>query len=241
MLNLYDNLRRKAIRLLAGNGLLQKNIRIKARTLTPEEAIGDPEAYDFPIQKGKERMMQAEMDGALGQAFTDRFGNYETTLEDALAAAPMNNFRRAIFAAALNAGLRRAGFIQGTVHCRDKGPKTCAEALAKYLRERYGDIRITQVGLQPRMLESLAPAFKLRVLDLDEDNIGTQKYGITIESPSAALDAVQWADLLLVTGTTLVNGTLPEFLGRKPILFYGTTIAGAAHLMGWERFCSAST
>ena len=49
-----------------------------------------------------------------------------------------------------------------------------------------------------------------------------------------------WCDLLLVTGTTLVNGTLPIFLGAKPIVFYGTTIAGAAYLMGWERFCASS-
>ena len=50
-----------------------------------------------------------------------------------------------------------------------------------------------------------------------------------------------WADLLLATGTTLVNGTLMgPWLGNKPVIFYGTTIAGAAHLMGWERFCPRS-
>ena len=76
---------------------------------------------------------------------------------------------------------------------------------------------------------------------MDSDNIANRKFGITIESPAATEAAVAWADLLLVTGTTLVNGTLPDFLNKKPVIFYGTTIAGAAHLMGLERFCAYST
>ena len=50
-------------------------------------------------------------------------------------------------------------------------------------------------------------------------------------------EAIEWAELLFVTGTTLVNNTIGRFLGGKPVIFYGTTIAGAAHLMGWERYC----
>jgi hypothetical protein len=241
MTTLYDELRDKAIRLLSTHGLLEQSIRITARALSPEEAIGNPEVDDFPIQKGKERLMQAELNGALGQAFTDRFGDYEGTLEEALSAPLSNNYRRAIFTAALNAGLRRAGVVKGTVHCRDAGPTQCAEALAKHVTATYGNVRIAQVGFQPRMIETLAAHFKMRVLDMDSDNIGARKFGVTIESPEAAADAIDWADLLLVTGTTIVNGTLPEFLGRKPVLFYGTTIAGAASLMGWERFCDASS
>jgi hypothetical protein len=240
-MDLYAELKGKSIHLLAEKGLLDKKIRIKARALSPQEAIGNPEADDFPIQKGRERLMQADMDGALGQAFTDRFGDYEGSLQAALNTPLTSNYGRAVFIAALNAGLRHAGLMGQTVHCKDKGPKMCAESLAAHLTERYGSIRITQVGFQPRMVEALAPRFALRVLDLDEDNIGTAKSGVAIESPEAAKDAVAWADLLLVTGTTIVNATLPEFLGSKPILFYGTTIAGAAHLMGWDRFCSQST
>lgn len=32
----------------------------------------------------------------------------------------------------------------------------------------------------------------------------------------------------------------PEEAIGKPVIFYGTTIAGAAYLMGWDRFCAAS-
>jgi hypothetical protein len=80
----------------------------------------------------------------------------------------------------------------------------------------------------------------LRFLDLDSDNIGVKKFWVTIEGPEHTDETVDWADLLAVTGTTLVNGTIGSFLKEKPLLFYGTTIAGAAHVMEWERFCARS-
>lgn len=56
---------------------------------------------------------------------------------------------------------------------------------------------------------------------------------------SDSKDAVNWSDVLLVTGTTLVNNTI-NFYPIEKALFYGTTIAGAAYLMGFKRFCSES-
>ena len=88
------------------------------------------------------------------------------------------------------------------------------------------------------MVEALAPVFSLRVMDLEPDNIGVTRFNILIEGPEATDDIIRCADLMLVTGTTIVNGTIEQSLGEKPVLFYGTTIAGPAHLMGWERFCA---
>ncbi len=241
MADVYHNLKDKAAAIFNQHGLMGKTVRIKARALSAEEAIGNPEADDFPIQKGKERLMQANIDGASGQAFTDRFGDYEGTLEAILETPLINNFRRAIFVASINAALRRLGLIQGTVHCRDQGPAQCARTLAGHIQNLYGNVRISLIGFQPRMVETLAGLFPIRVLDMDTDNIGKRKFGAVIESPMAAQAAVAWADLLLVTGTTLVNGTVTDFLEDKPVIYYGTTIAGAAYLMGWTRFCDGST
>ena len=240
MSEIYEQLKSRSLRLWENHDLLGKEIRIKARVLSTEEAIGNPESDDFPLQKGKERLMQAEFEHASGQAFTDRFGDFEGTLEEISQMALNNNFRRAIFVAALNAVGRHLNLIDGTIHCRNQEPAECAEALAAYIEDRYGRMKITQVGFQPRMVESMAARFSLRVLDLDPDNIGTSKYGAPIEGPETAPEAVQWADLLVVTGTTLVNGTIDQFLTSKPVLFYGTTIAGAANLMKWDRFCAKS-
>jgi hypothetical protein len=236
----YDDLQNKILQLCQENNLLDEKIIIRARTLTSEEAIGNPEGDDFPLQKGKERLMQAEFLGALGQAFTDRFGDFEGTLDEIFSMPLENNYRRAVFVAALNAVLRHLGLIEGTIHCRDRGPTECAAHMASYIKERFGRVKVTQVGFQPRIAQALAEAFPFRLLDLDPDNIGQKKVGVIVEGPEATGEGVDWADLLLVTGTTLTNDTIGRFLTGKPVIFYGTTIAGAAHLMGWNRFCARS-
>ncbi len=240
MNDIYEQLKGRALDLWREEGLLKEKVHIRARALTTREAIGDPEHQDFPIQKGKEKLMQASFKDAGGQAFTDRYGDYEGTLKQVLDLPLENNHQRAVFVASLNAVLRHLGLIEGTIHCRDEEPVQCGKALIPYLKDRYSGAKIAQVGFQPRMVENLSTVHPLRVLDMDPDNIGEIKFGVTIESADHTIDAANWADLLLVTGTTLVNGTIPPVLGNKPVIFYGTTIAGAAHLMGWERFCPCS-
>jgi hypothetical protein len=236
----YDELKNKMLDLCRGNSLFGEKIVVRARTLTPEEAIGNPEGDDFPLKKGKERLMEAEFRGALGQAFTDRFGDYEGTLDEIFSMPLKNNYRRALFVAALNAVLKHLGVIGGTVHCRDEGPAECAAQIGSLIKERAGLAKITQIGFQPAIAEALARDFPFRLLDLDPDNIGRDKFGIIVEGPEATADAVDWAELLLVTGTTITNDTIGQFLTAKPTIFYGTTIAGAAYLMGWDRFCAKS-
>jgi hypothetical protein len=235
---MLETVRRKAVALWEENDLLREPITVKARTLTVHEAIGDPEGDDFPLQKGKERLMEAVFRGAKGQAFTDRFGDFTGTLAD-IASMPLeNNFRRAVFVSAVNATVRGLGLCDRTVHCRDKEPGECAAKFRDFLSERYGNARITQVGFQPKIIQALSERFALKVLDLDPDNIGTQQYHTEILGPDQADDALAWADLLVVTGSTLANDTVGAFLVDRPVIFYGTTIAGAAALMGWERFCA---
>lgn len=239
--SVYAELFRQARDLVREQQLLDQKITIQARGLSVQEAIGDPEGDDFPLQKGKETLMQADFGQALGQAFTDRYGNYEGTLQEILEMALDNNYRRALFVATLNAVLRYLGLTEKTVHCRDQEPARCAGELAEYIRGRYGAAKIGQVGFQPRMVEALGAAFDYRVLDMDPDNIGTVRYGTEVEGPESTEAVIQWSDLLLVTGTTLVNGSIGRFIGKKPVLFYGTTIAGPARLMGWDRFCACAT
>ena len=241
MTDFYERLKRRVGELWKEEGLLFEKIRIQARALSTKEAIGSPETDDFPLQKGKERLMQASFLTAKGQAFTDMYGDFEGTLEEVLKLPMEGTYQRAVFVASLNATLRYLGQIERTVHCRDHEPGICGTELAQYLKAMNNRIKIAQVGFQPRMVESLAHHFPLRVLDMDPDNIGTRKFEVAIEGSENTEDAIQWADLLLVTGTTLVNGTIESFLGSKPVLFYGTTIAGAAHVMGWDRFCPRSS
>ena len=240
MPGIFAELKIQILPILKKNALLDQKIRITARALSTDEAIGNPEANDFPLQKGKERLMQAEFKGALGQAYTDQFGDYEGTMKEIFDMPLSSNFRRAIFVAAINAVLRHLGKIGGTIHCRDEGPALCGKQLPAFIKKHYGTPKVALIGFQPRMAENLAAYFPLRLVDMDSDNIGTRPNQIAIESPDSTPNIIAWADLLCVTGTTLVNDTIEPFLGVKPAIFYGTTIAGAAYLMGFQRFCAES-
>src|SRR6056297_227825 len=151
MAAIFEELKTRIRPILDANQLLEQKVRIGARALSTEEAIGNPEANDFPLQKGRERLMQAEFNGALGQAYTDRFGDYEGTMSEILDMPLANNFRRAIFVAAVNAALRYLGKVDGTIHCRDTGPALCGKQLAPFIKERYGQPKVALIGFQPRM------------------------------------------------------------------------------------------
>jgi len=240
----FKTLRTQIERILQDPVLPRSSVAITCKTLTPEEAIGSPGRDDFPLQKGKEKLMQAVVDGFIGQAFTDMPGNYRGTLRDALTLPPVNNYNRAVIIATINALYRKLKKATNTIHCKDTGPAECSQKLIKTISSEYGKPRIAVFGLQPAMVEELARHFEIRVFDLDPDNIGQDKYGVTIESGECELDpAEDWADLIMVTGSTVVNGTIDPFLKlkKKPVLFYGTTIAAAARMLGLKKFCPVSS
>ena len=240
---MYTVIKEKFERIVAENDLLDETVVIRAKPLTPKEAIGNPEGNDFPILKGRERMMQAEFRGSFGQAFTDMCGDFEGTLQDVLAMELTNNYRRAIFVATLNAVMRYLGMIEGSVHCKDKGPAECGLDLLEFL-EGYRGARIALVGFQPVHARRCSERGELRILDLDVENVGREKFGVVVlDGGAKAEEVLEWCDLALVTGTTVVNGTIEPILevaGAKAV-FYGISIAGVAQMLGLERFCPRST
>ena len=115
--------------------------------------------------------------------------------------------------------------------------------MVDFVKKNYGSPKIGLIGYQPAMLERLAENFEVRVVDLDEKNIGADRYGVQVEDGrdfSVTEKICDWADLILCTGSTICNGTIVNFLKYKgKILFFGTTLAGAAPLMGLPRLCFA--
>jgi len=233
-----EGVRSQLAGLVEQHGLSDEEVHIvSARALSPREAIGEPERRDFPLLKGKEVMMQATFRDAAGQAYTDMPGNYSGALKEVLNLPLVDNFRRAVFVATLNAVMRHLRLVDKTVHCRDREPGECAAYLTRYMRDRFGDPRIAFIGLQPAMVESLAANFRVRVTDLDPDNVGRRKCGVMIEDAGHTEEMINWSDLVLATGTTAVNDTLRTVVGKKPVIFYGVTIAGIAQLCGYEQYC----
>ncbi|MHC2994614.1 MAG: hypothetical protein IBV53_03820 [Candidatus Atribacteria bacterium] len=238
MKNFYDDIRERFFNLIKEKNLMSQEVEVvSARPLTPQEVIGKPERDDFPLLKGKEVMIQADFKGSLGQAFTDMPGNYSGTLKEIFDMFLDNDFKRAVFISTLNAVLRYLNYISKTVHCRDKEPAECAAHLVNYIKERFGNPRIAFIGMQPAMVEALAAHFKIKVTDLDPNNVGQQKCGVLIEDVAHTKEILSWADLIIATGTTAVNNTLPSLLIKKSIIFYGVTIVGIAYLKGYEQYC----
>jgi len=234
---LHEIIRKEFIKLINENGLEGEEVIVRAAALSPEQAIGNPEDKDYPLVRGVERLMQAEFRGCQGQAFTDMYGNFSGQLADIAAMDLKNNFRRAIFISSLNAVMRYLGLIDQTVHCKDNQPRECGREMVKYVEKNYGQPRVAMVGFQPRMVEALAKKFELRVTDMDKDNIGQEKLGVRIYDPSQTEENLNWCDIAVVTGTTVVNDTIDQFRTSKPVVFYGITISGAAKLLGLNSFC----
>jgi len=236
-MRIYESLKKKSRDLIQENRLESDEVIVKARPLTPDEAIGNPEEKDYPLITGRERMMQAEFRGVFGQAYTDMYGDYSSKLIDIAQMELKNNFRRAIFISSLNAVMRYLGLIEKTMHCKDNEPRECSSKLVEYITKKYGHPRIAMVGLQPRMVDSLAKSFEIKVTDMDYANINSEKFGVVIQSPQKTKEHLGWCDIALVTGSTIVNESINNFLINKPVIFYGVTISGAAKLLGLEDFC----
>ena len=223
-------------KLISQHALENEIVSVFARPLTPEEAIGNPAHNDYPLLKGKERIMQAVFQNVKGHAYSDHTGNFSGSLSRVINLPMDSNFHRALFVATANAVLKKIGIINKSCHCKDDDPVMCATYLKDVLLP-FSPKRIGIIGHQPRLLEEAVRNFEVRICDRDPENIGIIKSGVSVEDPEAYKDIKKWADLILATGTTLVNDTIDNFTGSVPIIFYGITVSGAAKLLHLHHFC----
>ncbi len=244
---MYSKLKKALIDLARGNDLLEFEVDITAKILTPEEAVGKTERKDFPLLQGKESLIQANFKGALGQAFTDVPRSYKGKLLKIFELELTDSGDRALFIAALNALTRYVGMVNDTIHCKDKGPELCAKEIVRTIIDRYGtDVSVGIVGFQPAIIDHFSTTLSvgnLKVTDLDKNNINKLKYGVLIlDGREMTEELFRTCNVILATGSTIVNNTLSRliFLSdkyQKPIYFYGTTIAGTGRILGLKRLC----
>jgi hypothetical protein len=238
-MDFYGQIKEKMCRLVSERGSDSEKISISTKALSPEEAIGKTGRKDFPLLTGKEVLMNASFRGSIGQAFTDQPSLFYGSIGEVMNLDLAKNNNRAIFIATINAILKHLGLIAETVHCKNEEPEICAGRIRDWLLERYRGKKIALVGLQPAILDQLKSSFQIRVLDLNPDNIGTEKNGVLIEDGEKAREEVlNWADVILATGSMAVNGTILDYLDLgKPVYFFGTTVAGVAYLQKLDRLC----
>ena len=239
-IDVYKNLTEAFVEMSERIGL-ETEVEVSAGPLEVEDAIGSPKEKDYPIQKGKEKLMEAVVLESKGQAYTDMYGYFNGTLSDVLKLDLKDNFRRAVFISTLNALFRQSKKVENTVHCHDNGMRDCGKEIVAYIKDRYDSPNIWLVGLQPRLLENLSTHFQIRTTDRDPDKIGSMVGSVKIEPDLMASEICQWCDLVISTGTIFVNNTYEDIIFcDKPVILYGTTSSGPAHVLGIDRFCPES-
>jgi len=220
--------------------------QISVRPLSVLDAVGDKLTGDFPIQRGKEQVIEAVFKGTSGQVFTDTPSSWSGTLEDILALDLSVTRNRAVFVAGMNAVLCYWKLASGVNHCKDNDPFNCGLEITKKLVQRFGRKKVGLVGLQPAILSNLSECFEahnVRVIDLNPDNIGKIKCGVEVWNGEAELPRlVSWCDVGLATGSSVVNGTIDGIIEifereNKPLIFFGNTISGTAALVNLDRLC----
>jgi hypothetical protein len=226
--------------------LLDAGVSVRTDPLTPEQAIGKQVRRDFPIIIGKEKVIEAKVCGAKGHAFTDSPREFSGVIKNVLDLPLTTNENRAILLATMNAVLRYLDLAEGTVHCKDEDTELCAKEIASHMMSKWGKAAIGLVGMNPAIAEMLAATFdagNVKITDLNRDNVDSMKYGIEVwDGNDRTEDLVKQSDVILVTGSTLANGTFDHIWKhirdhKRDYLVYGVTCAGTSSLMGLNRIC----
>jgi uncharacterized protein (DUF4213/DUF364 family) len=247
--SVLENSKNQLVEIVTKNRLLDAHVSVLVKTLTPEEAIGVPGRRDFPIILGKERVVEADVIGARAHAFTDSPGEFVGDLKEVLNLPLTSNRERSIYVATLNATLKYLDLIENTIHCKDEDPEKCGKEIAFQLLKQWGKVKVGFIGLNPAIAENLIETFcieNVTITDLNKQNINSSKYGVRVwDGNEMTEELIKQSDVILITGTTFVNGTFDHIVYsirnyKKDYLIYGVTGAGICKLMGFNRICPYS-
>lgn len=234
----------RALRMLVEKHPELKGQHIEIKVFQPALQGG---RYD-PLTSGNEVLIQAEMEGASGQVYTFHPRTFSGTV-DAVANLPdVSPYNYPMVVAVLNAAARKVGEIEKSVQCSGDGPSQCARHICRSIKERHGVCRIGMIGLQPVLLKEAVAAFgveNLAVTDLNPNNVGSFQYGVEVwDGDKDNSPLIDFAHVLLIAGTALVNGKADKILqqaGDKPYYLFGTTAAGLARVNDMPWMCPMST
>lgn len=202
--------------------------------------------YD-PLTDGGEVLIQAEMDGACGQALTFHPRAFSGTV-DAVANLPeVNPYYYPVVVAVLNAAARKVGELDHTMQCTNGASKRCAQEVIQYIIDNHGICRLGMIGYQPALVEQAVNLLGLEnvaVTDLNPDTIGSCQYGVEVwDGDKYNQDILDFGNVILLNGSALINGgkeAIIKGIGSKPFYTYGTTAAALAKYNGLPRLCPAS-
>ena len=230
---LFDSIKTRFLSLPGVEELLKEPIRCMAdrepeRTLLPEG--------DIPSEARRpEYRVTALFRNAKGEAYTETPADFEGTLKDALCLPVSEKGIDARIIASINAVMAHLGLCPGTfpddpeVHCR------YADALCSYVSEHYGKTKLILVGYDGYVVKKfMEEGMDFWTMDRDPDNITKDRFHhVIVNSGKYNREACfAWGDLFMITGSTLCNGTIIQYLDHgKELLFYGITGGGVCRLL----------
>ena len=197
-------------------------------TLRPEE--------DPPSTAARpEYCVTAEICGVKGEAYTETPSDFEGTLKQALEIPPTEKGISAVTVAAINAAMSFLHLSPGVFPEDPQQHVLYADGLCRYITEQYGKNRIVLIGYDGYLVKRfMEEGLEFWTLDRDPDHVAQDRFDHVIVNSAKRNreSSFVWGNVLIVTGSTLCNGTIVQYLNSgKELLFYGITCAGAATLL----------
>lgn len=231
---IYDQIIERFRALPGVQDLLGEIIDIRA-SRRPEITLM-PEG-DVPSQVNRpEYCTFAKFKGAKGEAYSetpaDFYGELGKVLEFPLAGKGID----ARVLAAINAVMKYLGFINnGEFSDEPEAHREYADQIYDEVTEKYGKSNIVLIGYDGYIVQRfMQEPLDFWTLDRNPDNITKDRFDHVIaNSGKPSRDAAfAWAKILIVTGSTLCNGTILPYLEcSNDVKFYGITFAGASKLL----------
>ena len=235
---LYEMIKERFLAVPGVNELLDLPVKVTADT-DPEKTLLPEGAVPSAAKRGEYRVC-ASLSGTTGEAYTETPWSFEGTLCEALQIPVTDKGINAISIACINAALSRLGLIEGTFSETIAAHESYADSLCRYVVENYGKKNIILVGYDGYIVKRfMDEGIDFWTMDRDPDNIAQDRFNHVIVNSAKynRESCFAWGKLFIITGSTLCNGTVVQYLDKgKNLLFYGVTGRGASHLLGWKNY-----
>lgn len=192
---------------------------------------------DFPSPANRpEYCTFAKFKGAKGEAYSETPADFYGTLEEVLQFPLAGKGIDARVLAAINAVMKYLGLLDtGEFPEEPAAHRAYADQIFAEVTKEYGKSNIVLVGYDGYIVQRfMEEPLDFWTMDRNPENITKDRFDhVIVNSGKPNRDAcIEWGKLLIVTGSTLCNGTIIPYLEcGKDVKFYGITFAGASKLL----------
>lgn len=230
---LYEQLKKAFLSVPEVSAFMSDQIEIRADR-EPEKTLVPVEDRISGANKPEYRVTAVFRDKK-GEAYTETPADFSGTLEEILRIVPTDQGIDARFIAAVNAVMNYLGYADGTFPDDPAAHEEYADRLCGFITSGYGRSKIVLVGYDGYIVKRfMDEGLDFWTMDRNPEHISRDRFHhVIVNSGRYNREACfAWGNILIVTGSTLCNGTIVQYLNSgKELLFYGITFAGTAALL----------